>query len=114
MRVIISGSRALKDADALVARAIAESGFAVSAVLSGCSGAVDRAGERWGRRAGVPVIGFVADWQAHGRRAGPLRNGRMAAAADALIAVWNGTSRGTADMIRQARAKGLAVHVLRV
>jgi hypothetical protein len=43
------------------------------------------------------------------RGAGRKRNTVMAEAADALIAVYDGASRGTADMIRKAKARGLAV-----
>ncbi len=35
----------------------------------------------------------------------------MACYADALVAVWDGRSRGTGDMIRRAKAHGLKVHI---
>jgi hypothetical protein len=35
----------------------------------------------------------------------------MVAYAGALVAVWDGQSKGTGSMIRYARAKGLQVHV---
>ena len=35
----------------------------------------------------------------------------MAANADALVAVWDGVSPGTKNMIAQARLQGLRVHV---
>ena len=35
----------------------------------------------------------------------------MAQYADALIAVWDGESKGTANMITQARQKGLDVFI---
>ena len=35
----------------------------------------------------------------------------MADNADALIAVWDGESRGTADMIKKARDRGLRVYI---
>ena len=43
--------------------------------------------------------------------AGKIRNQAMADAADALVALWDGNSGGTADMIRRARAAGLKVFV---
>ena len=42
---------------------------------------------------------FPADWDKHGRAAGPIRNKQMADYADVLIAVWDGKSRGTKNMI---------------
>jgi hypothetical protein len=55
---------------------------------------------------------FSADWRI-GRGAGPQRNGEMAAYADALIAVHRdlAQSKGTANMIAQARRAGLRVFV---
>jgi len=35
-----------------------------------------------------------ADWDAHGRRAGPIRNAEVVARSDRLVAFWNGKSRG--------------------
>ena len=39
------------------------------------------------------------DWNKHGKAAGPIRNRQMAEYADCLIAVWDGKSRGTKNMI---------------
>lgn len=44
---------------------------------------------------------------------GPIRNGEMAKYADALIAMWDGTSTGTKNMIDQATKHGLKVYVVR-
>lgn len=47
---------------------------------------------------------FKARWDIHGRKAGPLRNREMLkSGVDLVIAFWDGSSRGTADMIGQAR-----------
>jgi len=43
------------------------------------------------------------DWEEHGKRAGPIRNSKMVREADAVLALWNGTSTGTADTIGKAR-----------
>ncbi len=112
MRVIIAGSRSIADA-AVVAKAVAASGFAVTCVLSGRASGVDRLGEVWAEQQGVPIEYFPADWGRFGRAAGPLRNQRMADVAEALIAIWDGESTGTKDMIARARAKGLRVFVYR-
>lgn len=54
---------------------------------------------------------FPADWDKYGRRAGPIRNREMAEYADALLAYWDGKSRGTKNMIEEARARGLKVSI---
>jgi hypothetical protein len=38
----------------------------------------------------------------------------MAEYADALIAIWDGESRGTKNMIEEATKRGLRVHVKRI
>ena len=58
-----------------------------------------------------PVKKFPADWGGLGKRAGYLRNEQMADYADALIAVWDGKSKGTKHMIDSAASKGLIVKV---
>lgn len=86
-------------------------GWRPSVVISGCAPGVDGLGEEWAKSQGLPIERFPADWKRLKRAAGPIRNGQMADAAQALVAVWDGQSPGTKDMIRKARAKGLKVHV---
>lgn len=83
----------------------------VTVVLSGMTAGADTHGVAEARRHGFTVEEYPANWRRHGNAAGPIRNQQMADNADALIAAWDGQSRGTADMIRRARAKGLKVHV---
>jgi hypothetical protein len=114
MKLIIAGSRGIHDPD-LLAQAIDASGFdPITLVLSGGAAGVDRLGELWAQARGIPVRRFVPDWDARGRSAGILRNVEMAAEADALVALWDGSSRGTEHMIREAQRRGLRVHVHRV
>lgn len=85
--------------------------FEITEVVSGTCKGVDQLGEEWAERKGIPVKKFPADWSKHGRRAGPLRNREMAKYADALIAIWDGKSRGTRSMIDEALREGLEVYV---
>jgi hypothetical protein len=109
VRTIIAGSRKITDY-AVVEEAVRVSCIKPSVVLSGCARGVDALGEQWARQNGVPINLHRADWT-RGGRGGPERNQRMAENADVLIAVWDGKSRGTADMIRRAKKRGLVVHV---
>lgn len=83
----------------------------ITEVVSGDCRGVDVCGAVWGNDRGLPVRKFPADWKAYGFSAGPLRNRQMAEYADALIAIWDGESRGTANMIKTARDHGLRVWV---
>ena len=116
MRLIIAGSRKLTDAKVVIP-AISEAvdnietmiEQSITEVVSGCANGIDSLGEEWARQAGIPVKQFPANWDQHGKAAGPIRNRQMAANADALLAIWDGKSRGTANMIREAEARGLPV-----
>jgi hypothetical protein len=110
MRVIIAGSRGITGFSTVKA-AVEESGFLITEVVSGCAMGVDRVGEMWAMLNAVPVKHFPADWDTHGRAAGPIRNQEMADYAEALIAIPGAKSKGTWDMIRKAEAKGLKVYI---
>lgn len=112
MKTIIAGTRTITDYD-IVCRAVSASGFDITEVVSGTARGVDRLGERWAREHDLPVEEFPADWERYGRRAGPRRNSRMAVCADALVAVWDGESRGTKNMIDHAKHYGLEVFIYR-
>ena len=110
MNVIIAGGRDFTNY-ALVEEAIKRSAFEITQVVSGNAKGVDTLGEVWALAHNVPVEAFPADWSQHGRAAGPIRNRQMAEYADALIAIWDGKSKGTANMIQQARNKKLNVFI---
>ncbi|BAQ18361.1 hypothetical protein GL4_2928 [Methyloceanibacter caenitepidi] len=63
----------------------------------------------WAIAVGVPILAFAADWNKHGRAAGPIRNKQMLdeGKPDLVIAFPGG--RGTANMVRQARERGVEV-----
>jgi hypothetical protein len=113
MRTIIAGSRTIFS-HALVGVAVKASGFEVTKVLCGGARGVDLAGKMWAQAHAIPVGDYPADWARYGKAAGAMRNIEMAKNADALIAVWDGESRGTKHMIRIATERGLKVFVHRV
>jgi hypothetical protein len=113
MRVIIAGSRDFLDYEVLK-KAMVESGFDVTEVVSGCARGADKLGERWAEEMGIPIARYPADWNRYGNAAGPRRNDEMAKNADALVAFPTRDSRGTRDMIRRARVRGLKWKVVEV
>lgn len=82
-------------------------------IVSGHASGADSLGERYAQERGFQLETYPADWQAHGRAAGPIRNAKMANVAHALIAFWDGKSRGTKNMIETARKYNLKVAVVR-
>ena len=112
MKTIIAGGRNITDF-AVVQQAVLDSGYFITEVVSGAARGVDTLGEGWASLNHVAIKRFPANW-CLGRGAGHIRNAQMAEYADALIAVWDGESRGTHNMITQAKLEGLNVYVHRV
>lgn len=111
MKTIVAGTRGVS-ALSVVEAAIALSDFEITELVSGGCRGVDQLAEMWAVASNIPIKRFPADWKSYGKAAGPIRNQQMAEYGDALIAVWDGASKGTADMIRRAKAKGLRCYVL--
>lgn len=110
MRVIIAGSRFITDYN-LVVKAVKESGFEITEVVCGAANGVDSLGERYAKENGIKLSYFYADWKGLGKRAGHARNVQMGNYGEALIAVWDGESKGTKHMINYAKKKKLLVYV---
>lgn len=113
MKVIIAGSRDItrRDwVDQAMAEFIKQFGAPTQIVSGGARGA-DALGVDWAIANKVPFKYFLADWDRYGRLAGHIRNLEMAKYADGLCAIWNGHSRGTANMIHNARTYKLKVYV---
>lgn len=110
MKTIIAGSREgfdIKD----VYNSVNRSGFEITEVVSGAARGVDRLGEQWAKEHGITIKQFLPDWDGLGKKAGHVRNREMGDYADALIALWDGESKGTKGMIEYAQKKGLQVFV---
>ena len=112
MRVIIAGSRDITDYKQVEA-AYLSSNIPITEIVSGGARGVDALGEQVAKNFGIPIKVFPADWDKHGKRAGPLRNIQMAEYADGLIAIWDGKSIGTKHMIDQANKQGLVVYIFK-
>lgn len=83
----------------------------IEIVCGGAKGA-DSLGEKYAQDNGLYIRYFRAEWDEYGKRSGILRNIEMGDYADALVAFWDGKSKGTKHMIDYAKSKGLAVRVI--
>lgn len=123
MRVIIAGGRNFDNYELLCERCDhylhrldkveIVSGRQMTETEDGRFIGADYLGELYACEKGYPVMPFPARWKSLGSSAGPTRNAEMAAYADALIAFWDGRSRGTANMIEEANKKGIPVRIVR-
>lgn len=119
MKVIIAGSREC-DSYIAVCKAIVLSGFdcgdGISEVVYGGARGPDKLGKLYADIFGIPVVPFLADWNGpHKKAAGFIRNRAMADYCtpyqDGLIAVWDGRSNGTMDMVRRSKIRHLKIFV---
>lgn len=114
MKVIVSGSRSITSGvHACINRAIEEAGWgAVDLVVSGGAEGVDERAEDWAKEQEIPCYILPAEWEENGKAAGAARNAKMAEIGDALIAIWDGSSKGTRDMMRKAHTEGLPIFLV--
>jgi hypothetical protein len=78
-------------------------------IIHGAARGADRMAGRWAFRAGAMVEPYPAEWSKYDLAAGPIRNRQMLdeGKPDVVIAFPGGT--GTANMVKQARARGVLV-----
>ena len=110
MKVLLCGSRTIDD-PAFVSRAVEQSGIRPTQIISGGARGIDRLAAEYAASNGIEFTEYLADWDKYGKRAGFIRNCVMVGAADAVIAVWDGTSPGTKHSIEYARSCGKQVLV---
>lgn len=82
-------------------------------IVSGGARGADKLGETYARQREIPFKRFPAKWDKYGKSAGYKRNEEMAEYADALIAFWDGESKGTEHMINLAEKRGLKTAVIK-
>lgn len=82
-------------------------------IISGCARGADTLGLRYASENAFDVEEYPADWDKYGKKAGYMRNVEMAKDADALIAFWDGKSKGTKHMIDIATERNLPIRVIR-
>lgn len=112
--VIVAGTRTFSNEKQLF-QALSQRREKISEILSGGAPGADALGEQWAHAMCIPLRRFLADWKAHGLRAGYLRNLEMVKYAaqhqGAALLFWDGRSPGTKMMIDLARKHLKPTHV---
>jgi len=113
MRVVVCGSRSWRDASAMEAalRRLPRG----SQIVHGDARGADRTAGSVAERLGHYVARMPAEWERYGKSAGMRRNEQMLTCVkpDLVMAFWDGSSRGTRNMIDRARRAGVRVRVYR-
>lgn len=115
MRVLVCGGRDYSDTsavwgslDALRQRHPPETLW----VIQGGATGADALALEWARMQATRIAGSVtiyADWKSLGKAAGPIRNQRLIDEGKPDIVMAFPGGKGTADMVRRAKAAGLPV-----
>ena len=119
MNVIVCGTRkAYEDEKTVLWLDEALDRVNASKIIHGdCPNSPDQWGQKYAEIWQIPVEAFPADWEAFGKAAGNMRNAMMAEYGKMLgnthcVAVWDGKSAGTLNMIKEAVRHGLGVTIV--
>lgn len=79
-------------------------------LVHGAARGADRLAGEWAESRGVKCQPVAADWQMHGRRAGPVRNAEMLHTYKPEIVVAFPGGSGTDHMVKISRKAGVMIH----
>lgn len=114
MKLIIAGSRSIKD-EIYLTQALRKHGILGNfELVCGMASGVDTLGLRYAEREGLTIHRFPANWQQLGKRAGFVRNCEMGDFGDRLLAIWDGKSPGTRQMISYMKSLNKPTDIFKV
>lgn len=111
-KIAVVGSRGV-DPDKVEAWLALRSNIHLSdEIVSGGAVGADTGARLHADKWGMVLKEFLPDWDKHGKAAGFIRNKYIADYADACIAFWDGSSKGTRDTINKFLDLGKPIQVL--
>ncbi len=107
MKVAVIGSRNVQtpDLSTLLPQGCNE-------IVSGGARGVDSCAAAYARTHGLILTEFLPDYQRFGRAAPLVRNRQIVDYADCVLAIWDGSSRGTKYVIRYCETTGTPCRVI--
>lgn len=112
IRLAVVGSRTFNNY-ALLSQVLGSVHSTITEIVSGGAKGADTLAKKYALEHGITIQEYLPDWFQLGRRAGYVRNTKIVANSDALIAFWDGRSKGTRHSIRLAMASGLPLYIRR-
>jgi hypothetical protein len=114
-RVLVCGGRDYDNRERVrrtldAALAAAQSAGKVAVIIHGNARGADLLADQYARERSLKVIPFPADWNLHGRRAGPIRNIKMLTESQPHVIIAFRGGNGTAHMMKIGREAGVPVH----
>jgi hypothetical protein len=111
MRILVTGGRNYDDQAMLFGALDMQSEKSgIDAIIQGGATGADELARMWCVTRRCRYDNYPADWKAHGKAAGPIRNQQMIDEGQPTMVFAFPGGRGTADMVRRAREAGIPVH----
>ena len=114
-RVLVCGGRDYDNRERVrrtldAALEAARSAGKVAVIIHGNARGADLLADQYARERSLKVIPFPADWNLHGRRAGPIRNIKMLTESQPHVIIAFKGGNGTAHMVRIGKEAGVPVY----
>ena len=108
MKLAIIGSRSLTNIvlDSYISKEVRE-------IVSGGAVGVDFCAAEYAKLKRLKLTEFLPQYERYGRAAPIKRNERMVEMADAVLVIWDGTSKGTEHTIAYAEKQGKMPFIIR-
>lgn len=111
MKLIIAGSRHFDFLDtSFIDHCFWMFDLSPASIISGGAAGIDKLAEQYATHNNIQIEVKNAEWDTFGKSAGPIRNIYMSAAGDELLLIWDGESRGSADIRRKMLDAKKPVH----
>jgi len=84
-------------------------------VIHGCCRGADKTAEAIALHMGIKTHGYPANWEKHGKTAGPIRNRQMLKEHPEIVVAFHTdlkNSKGTKDMVFAANRNGIPVWII--
>lgn len=113
MKVLVCGSRHFDQYQLLSSTLDA---IKPLSIIEGEARGADEMAAVYAEHNGIPVERYPANWELHGKAAGPIRNTQMLKEGkpDLVVAFLAPDSRGTRNMIDQATKAGIPVKIVEI
>lgn len=114
-RVLVCGGRDYDNRERVrrtldAALKAAQSVGKVAVIIHGNARGADLLADQYARERSLKVLSFPADWNLHGRRAGPIRNIKMLTESQPHVIIAFKGGIGTAHMVRIGKEAGVPVY----
>jgi len=86
----------------------------ITTLVSGGATGVDSFAEKYSVKHQLKLILYKPNWQKHGMNAGFIRNHDIIKSSDIILAIWDGSSKGTKHSINLANNYGKPIKIITV